>query len=122
MRYIISILIISWLTGCSLLPATPDQPLEKLSNDELCQSLGTYNENGSLILKIHSEINKRGATINTERCFALETAAKEKSNFSYSSINKEINKNIYSLEPWLNNPHKIRVIPHSEVLNPDPGR
>ena len=104
-----------------MLTTAPAQPLEKLSNDELCQSLGTYNSNGQIILKIYDEMNRRGA-INTGRCFALEIKAKEESVFTHYRINTEKDKHYYPSDPTKlpENPNKIRTVPHSQVINPEP--
>lgn len=72
MKHIITIALITGLTGCQIYsPLTADK-LSDLSSEDLCRALGTYNNNGGLVLKIYDELNKRPEKINTERCYALE--------------------------------------------------
>lgn len=89
MKKIIITLIISGLTGCKTLPQKPElTALSQLSTDELCQSLGTFNDDGKFILKIHDELSKRTEEMNTERCFSLEMGAKNELNKS-NEFNKK---------------------------------
>ena len=78
MKKIIIALIILALTGCKTHPRKSEtRGLPQLSTDELCQSLGVFNDNGKFILKVYDELNKRTGEIDTERCFALEIGAKK---------------------------------------------
>lgn len=68
-------LIIVMAAGCSTPKIWDEQQLSLLSNDELCRSLGKYNDSGTAVLKIHAEIMRRESSINNERCYALENSA-----------------------------------------------
>lgn len=55
-----------------------DEKIRKMSNNNLCRALGTYNNDGAVILKIHAELGSRAAEINNEKCHAMEIQGKEK--------------------------------------------
>ncbi|MCW2484997.1 hypothetical protein J5069_03705 [Candidatus Symbiopectobacterium sp. NZEC127] len=58
------------LSGCAA-TSLSSQQISAYNNDDLCKALGTYNSHGHTVLRITEEINKRGADINQERCYAL---------------------------------------------------
>lgn len=79
------ILLTLTLTGCqSDLPTLSESQISALSNEALCRSLGTYNHDGCLVLKIYDELNRRPQKIDPERCYVLEKMGYEQ---SHSEVN-----------------------------------
>lgn len=72
MKNIIIFVLVTGLTGCQLSPSLTADKLSKLSNEDLCRALGTYNNNGGLVLKIYDELKVRPEKIDIERCYILE--------------------------------------------------
>ncbi|MBS0848689.1 hypothetical protein [Citrobacter sp. JGM124] len=107
MKFIISGLIASGLTGCSLFLPPEDIQLHRLSNDELCHALGTYNDDGKMVLAIHNELDKKIETIDSERCHAIETKAK---------MENDIIKNS---NEWVNNKQQGLIKTQDEILRKD---
>lgn len=79
MNRIIMAIFISGLTGCQGTPSTSltANKLSTLSNEDLCRALGTYNNDGELILKIYDTLKKRPEKISPERCYILEKTNKK---------------------------------------------
>lgn len=78
MKNIIIITLIAGLTGCqSSPPPLTANKLSELSNEDLCRALGTYNNDGELVLKIYDELKKRPGKISSERCYTLEKINEE---------------------------------------------
>lgn len=73
MKSCATILLALILTGCqSGLPVLSEKKISALSNEDLCVALGSYNSDGSLVLKIYDELNRRPQKIDSERCYVLE--------------------------------------------------
>lgn len=75
-----AVLITSILAGCSASSKLSQDDLNTLSNDEICRSLGRFNDEGGFVLKIYDELKKRAETVDSERCLALEIKARKDSN------------------------------------------
>ncbi|MFT8210327.1 MAG: hypothetical protein ACMZI0_06615 [Symbiopectobacterium sp.] len=58
------------LSGCSSTNVSNRQ-ISAFKNDELCKALGTYNNDGPTVLRLTTELERRGMSINQERCYAL---------------------------------------------------
>lgn len=58
------------LSGCSATNVSNRQ-ISAFKNDELCKALGTYNNDGPTVLRLTTELERRGMSINQERCYAL---------------------------------------------------
>lgn len=61
------------LSGCSLFYKINIDNVSALTNDELCIAMGEYKDNGTSVLKLHTEIMKR-KNMNFARCHALEVS------------------------------------------------
>ncbi|WP_164120189.1 hypothetical protein [Serratia marcescens] len=67
------LMLIVALSACSLLKTNLNN-ISELSNDELCRATGEYQDNGSVVLKLHDEIMRR-EDMNFERCYAIEKSS-----------------------------------------------
>lgn len=95
MNKVLNILIIFILVGCGIFHPAKPKELDKLSNDDLCRALGTYNDDGSFVLKIYDELKIRKNVLNTQRCHALEKTHTAKTQFIGIEHEPRIRR-----EPW----------------------
>lgn len=96
---IVSVLIV--LSGCITERKVDISNLKLLSNDEICRALGENNNNASLVLKMHEEIDRRGDTVDNEYCYALEK-------------NYQNNGTVISIEPTATPPGIEHVYDHKK--------
>lgn len=88
------------VTGCANPTSITEEKLSTWTNDELCRGLGTYKDDGSLVLKIHAELENRGSRISHERCYALENAVRsEASDFSITpTARPSVQERVFDIE------------------------
>lgn len=90
-KNLIIVVFISGLSGCQIYPSITENDLGELSNDDLCRALGTYNDDGRLVLKIYDEFKKRPEKPDPERCRKLEyTEKKQQHKNNKTKINEII--------------------------------
>jgi len=107
------ILLIIILSGCqSDISMFSEENLSTLSNEELCRALGTYNNDGCLVLKIYNELNRRPQKIDTERCYVIE-----KISYAQQRLKKNPPVMPYGKEP-LSNPDMQNKLPLG-ILSPE---
>lgn len=90
MKNLIMVLFITGLSGCQIYPSITENDLSELSNENLCRALGTYNDDGRLVLKIYDELKKRPEKIDPERCRILENKDKKQHKNNKSRENEII--------------------------------
>ncbi|CDG86846.1 hypothetical protein [Xenorhabdus bovienii] len=56
------------LSGCSSSNELSKNQISAFTNDEICKSLGKYSSYGEKVFDLISELEKRGMTINENRC------------------------------------------------------
>ncbi|WP_241617979.1 hypothetical protein [Rosenbergiella epipactidis] len=93
------------VTACAEPSTIAEEKLSTWTDDELCRGLGTYHSDGSSVLKIHAELDRRGSRIKNERCHALEQAIRsDVSDFSITPTAR------YPVQEWVFDREKGRYI------------